>query len=321
MHRPLVSVVVPVYNGARYLRRAIDSALAQTYRDVEVLVVDDGSKDDSPEVIAGYGPRLRALRQANGGVARARNAAIRASSGELIAFLDQDDWWLPGKVAAQVQRLLAEPEVGLAHTSVLQYSEAAGSFVEVYPTEASAGLQGHCYERLLLGNGIFNSSVMVRSAVLADVGVLDAAMPGNTVQDYDLWLRVARRHRLAYVPERLTVIGLHGDQGTRDRRAMLTDELGLLERVLGRRGLQASPAMRSRVAALLDQLGVAHLDAGDPRRARPCFGRAVGLRRSVRTASLYAVSFLPPGAIDWVRRHRRRWSSPAPASLEGRGPL
>jgi glycosyltransferase involved in cell wall biosynthesis len=313
---PLASVIVPVYNGARFLRAALDSVLAQTYRPVEIVVVDDGSTDVSPGVIASYGDRVRSLRQANSGVAAARNAGIRAASGELIALLDQDDWWLPGKMAAQVERFAADPGLGLVHTGIVQYSEDTGTFVDVYDTSLSAALQGHCHARLMMGNGIFNSSVMLRKSAALEAGLLDPSIPGNTVQDYDLWLRVARRRRLGFVPDQLTVLRLHEGQGTWDRRAMLADELRLLERHVGRGGLGRGTAMRGRVARLLDELGRAHLEAGDAPAARSCFARALGMRCSWRAASLYAVSFLPRPAGDWVRRQRQRWRH----AVAGRAP-
>jgi glycosyltransferase involved in cell wall biosynthesis len=308
MNTPLVSVVVPFYNGAKFLRAALDSVLAQTYEQVQLVAVDDGSTDSSPDILASYGSRLVTIRQSNAGVAEARNAGIRASQGELIAFLDQDDWWLPEKVEKQVALFRADARVGLVHTGVLQYSENAGAFVDpVYPTEGSSRLQGDCYEQLLLGNAIFNSSAMIRRSVLDRSGMFDPVIAGNTVQDYDLWLRISRHASLGYVPEALTALRLHGEQGTWNRRAMLGDELRLLERTLGQRGLRASSAMRTRVAQLLDELGVAHLDASVPVQARACFARALMLRWSRRVALLYAVCFLPSSGIEWMRRQRARW--------------
>jgi glycosyltransferase involved in cell wall biosynthesis len=307
MSVPLVSVVVPVYNGANYLRHALDSALGQTYRPLQVVAIDDGSTDASWDILASYGSRVRSLRQVNAGVAEARNAAIRACDGELIAFLDQDDWWLPEKVEKQVALFRSEERLGLVHTGILQYGEAAGALVaDVYDTSRSHLLEGDCYEQLLLGNGVYNSSVMIRRSVLASAGMFDAEIPGNTVQDYDLWLRVARCSRFGFIPESLTVLRLHDEQGTWNRRAMLGDELRLLERALGAEGLRGSPAMRKRVARLLDHLGVAHLDAQTPKPARLCFGRAMRLWWSWRAALLYLICFLPPGSIDWVRRQRSR---------------
>jgi glycosyltransferase involved in cell wall biosynthesis len=304
---PLVSVVMPVYNGAKYLRQALDSALAQIYAPLEVIAVDDGSTDESAEILEAYRPRVVTLRQANAGVSAARNAGIRAARGELIAFLDQDDWWLREKVSRQVALFSADDRLGLAHTAFEQFSTRQNAFVPTpYDTRHSPLLNGDCYEQLLLGNAIFNSTVMIRASVLARSGVFNTAMTGNTCQDYDLWLRVARHYPLAYLPDRLTVLRLHGEQGTWNRRAMLGDELRLLERTLGQEGLAATPVLRARVAQLLDELGVAHLDAGDVRQARRCFGRAFRLRWSRRAAVLYTLSLLPARGVDWLRRLRAR---------------
>ena len=123
-HRPpLISVVIPAWNCARYLRRALDSVLAQQYPDdrLDVIVVDDGSTDASPEIVADYAARdgrVRLLRQSNAGPAAARNRGIAAARGELIAFLDADDRWAPGKLAAQAARFAANPSLGLVHCGV-----------------------------------------------------------------------------------------------------------------------------------------------------------------------------------------------------------
>ncbi len=311
--RPLVSVVMPVYNGERYLRAAVDSALTQTYPEIEVIAVDDGSTDDSAALIAGYGRRVQGIRQANKGVSAARNAGIRAARGEWIAFLDQDDWWLPGKIESQVQWFTRQPELALVHTGILQYSEARRDFVDAYDTSRSAELEGSCFSRLLLGNGVFNSSVMVRKEILSRVGALDERMARNTVQDYDLWLRIARQYPLGYIAEKLTVLRLHSEQGTANRPAMLGDELRVLQRHMGNRGLRGNALLRQRVVRLLDELGRAHLESGDAPAARQCFARALLLSCSWRAASLFAASFLPMAVIDWVRHQRRNWLQAAAA--------
>ncbi|HWG35413.1 MAG TPA: glycosyltransferase family 2 protein [Gemmatimonadaceae bacterium] len=115
----LVSVVIPTFNRARILRRAIDSALAQSYERLEVIVVDDGSTDETPDVLRDLGPRVRAIRQTNAGPAVARNTAIAHARGELVAFLDSDDTWLEWKIEAQVQALGRVPQAGLAWTDMI----------------------------------------------------------------------------------------------------------------------------------------------------------------------------------------------------------
>jgi glycosyltransferase involved in cell wall biosynthesis len=301
--RPLVSVVIPVYNGARFLAQAIDSVLAQTYPAIEVVVVDDGSTDDSRDLIARYGDRVVAVSQANGGVARARNAGIRASRGELVAFLDQDDWWRPEKIAAQVRVFQSDGAIGLVHTGVGHYDEKAQAFVgRLNPHDTPHELVGRCYERLLLGNSIYNATVMVRRAALDVVGHFDASIAGNTVADYELWLRLAQRFALAYVPEELAVFRLHADQGTWKRRDMLAAELRVVERALASPAPAPGPAIQGRLAQLLEELGVAHLDAGQPRAARPCFARALVAAPSLRRAALLGASGLPVSVLEALRK-------------------
>lgn len=116
MKQPLISCIVPVYNGELYLREAIDSILAQTYRPLEIIVVDDGSTDATPDVVAGYGDRLRYIRQPNAGPGAARNHGLNLAQGEFIAFLDADDLWHPDKLARQMTRFLNRPDLDLCIT-------------------------------------------------------------------------------------------------------------------------------------------------------------------------------------------------------------
>lgn len=325
MTAPLVSVVVPVYNGEKYLRAALDSALVQTYPALEIIAVDDGSTDSSPEILASYGSRLTMIRQQNAGVASARNAAIGASSSEFIAFLDQDDWWISEKkIEKQVASFQSYAKLGLVHTGVQVYSESASSFIDPpMPVHLSPMLQGYCYQQLLFDNAVYNSSVMIRRSVLSATGLFDLNMSRNTVQDYDLWLRLARHYPFGYIAEPLTVLRLHGEMGTRNRQAMLGDELRVLERTVGLKGIHDSAPLRARVARILNELGVYHLDAHAPRLARSCFARALRMRCSSRTVLLLAATFLPSMGLEWLRRQRSRWrkkaagTDPKPSSKQG----
>src|SRR5256885_2165082 len=129
MASPLVSVVIPIYNGLKYLDRAVASVLAQTYQPIEIILVDDGSTDGSWEWIASYGSQVRPIRQKNAGVGCARNTGIEHARGDLIAFLDQDDWWMPEKAARQVQAFLDDDRVGLVHTGVSHFDDISSAFV------------------------------------------------------------------------------------------------------------------------------------------------------------------------------------------------
>ena len=312
MDHPLVSVVIPVYNGEAHVARALDSVFAQTYGNLEVIAVDDGSDDGSAEILAGYGTRLALVRQENQGVAAARNAGIRRAAGQLVALLDQDDWWRPEKIARQVELFLSDERIGLVHTGVEHWDEATGEFTgPLDPDARPERLAGDCFRRLLLDNQIYNSSVAVRASVLEEVGLCDPQIRGNTVQDYDLWLRIARRARFGFVPEPLLVFRVHAGQGTWDRRLMLSEEARLLERVIAAEGLAPDRDVRRRMARLYDQLGTAQMDAGERRPARRSFARSLKWRPSGRAALLWSVCLFPVPVIRALQA--ARGSSPAGA--------
>ncbi|HOM16915.1 MAG TPA: glycosyltransferase [Thermoguttaceae bacterium] len=319
METPLISVVIPVYNGQSFVAQAIESVLAQTWPRVELIVVNDGSTDRSAEVIARYADRLVLVEQPNRGVAAARNAGMERAQGEFVALLDQDDWWRPEKLARQAKLLLADPRIGLVHTAVEHYDQARQEWVgPLNPQARPELLVGQCFRRLLLDNQIYNSTVLLRAEALRQVGLCDLSIRGNTVQDYDLWLRIAKHWELAYVPEPMVIFRIHGHQGTWDRRLMLSEEARLLERVLAEENLGDDPELRARMARLYDQLGGAHLDAGDRRSARQNFRRSLQWRPSRRVRLLWAVSFLPVPLIRilqavWRQRPGRRQAVASPS--------
>lgn len=307
MDKPLVSVVIPVYNGQAHLARAVDGALAQTWTNLEVICVNDGSTDRSAEVLAGYGSRLTIVEQENQGVAGARNAGIQQAAGRFVAFLDQDDWWLPEKIARQIELFSTDDRMGLVHTDVAHWDDAAGEFTgPLDPGAEPQRLVGDCFDRLLLDNQIYNSSVVVRASVLESAGPCDTRIRGNSIQDYDLWLRIARQARFGFVDEPLTVFRVHAGQGTWDRRLMLSEEARMLERVVAEENLADRGDVRRRMARLYDQLGTAHLDAGDRAPARRSFARSLRWRHSRRAAMLWAVCLLPSAAIRRLQAARAK---------------
>jgi glycosyltransferase involved in cell wall biosynthesis len=206
MIKGLVSVVIPNYNYAHYLREAIDSVLSQTYPELEVIVVDDGSSDNSPEVLASYGERIKSVFQKNQGVSAARNNGVAASTGEFIAFLDADDSWLPTKVEKQVAIFRSDPTIGLVHVAVNEVDAAGNSLLERYE-----GLKGNIAGELLmlkragiLGGG---SGLMVTREVFVEVGGFDPGL--STSADWDFFYQVSSRYRVGFVPELLLRYRIH----------------------------------------------------------------------------------------------------------------
>ena len=229
---PKVSIIVPVYKGEKYVRRAIESALAQTYHHFEIVVVNDGSPDNSIEEIRPFLdlPNVKLIEQENRGVAAARNTGIRQSSGDVIAFLDQDDWWLPEKLALQVGYLSAHPEDQLVH-GYQSYVDERGLPVE-FAGDWVADLHGECFSALFARNRIAILTVAVRRACLDQIGYFNEAI--SRADDYELWMRIARRFPLGFIDQPLGVYRLHGENASRDSFAMELAELGAVNAIVDR---------------------------------------------------------------------------------------
>lgn len=205
---PKVSVIIPTYNRAQYIGAAIESILLQTFRDFEIIVVDDGSTDDTEAVLKTLRHRLNYVRQAHSGLpAVARNNALRNAKGEYIAFLDSDDVFLPGKLASQTARLDAEPQLALVYSNA-EYFRGDGSVVGTL-LKSLPPIQGQILVPLLVDNFLATCSVLVRKSCLDTVGFFDEspALPGG--EDYDLWLRIAAHHNVGFVKGMSSRIRLH----------------------------------------------------------------------------------------------------------------
>ena len=204
---PLVSVVIPTCNRAWCLAEAVDSVLAQDFRDFELIVVDDGSADDTPQLLERYGDAIRVLRRENRGVSAARNAGIAAARGGLIAFLDSDDLWLPGKLSRQVAFFTSHPEAFICQTEELWVRNGR----RVNPGKRHRKRSGMIFEPSLDLCLVSPSAVMVRRGLFECVGIFDESLPA--CEDYDLWLRVSCRFPVHLIETALIVKrGGHADQ-------------------------------------------------------------------------------------------------------------
>lgn len=215
----LVSVIMPVYGGERFVAEAIASVLAQSYPSLELVVVNDGSPDDSAREIARFlpHPKIRYIEQKNGGVANARNAGIAVARGSMLALLDQDDLWLPDKLQRQVAYLHANPEVGMVHSRVgcIDAAGAARSCegaIQVYP------FTGQCAGRLFAGNAIAPLTVLMRRSCVEEVGVFDQQFA--PADDWHLWLRIARRYSLGFLDTITAKYRFHDANVSQDQLVM-----------------------------------------------------------------------------------------------------
>jgi glycosyltransferase involved in cell wall biosynthesis len=207
---PCVSVIIPTFNRAWCLARAIDSVLNQSFSDFELIVVDDGSSDDTARLLAGYGTPLIVIRQPNRGVSAARNAGIVAARGHWIALLDSDDHWLPTKLADQVDWLSDHPDHRICQTEEVWIRDGR----RVNPKKRHRKYGGHIFERCLPLCLVSPSAVMMARSLLNEVGGFDEALPA--CEDYDLWLRISCTHPIGLVEKPLIVkTGGHKDQLSR----------------------------------------------------------------------------------------------------------
>jgi glycosyltransferase involved in cell wall biosynthesis/peptidoglycan/xylan/chitin deacetylase (PgdA/CDA1 family) len=203
---PLVSVVVTTFNYACFLPTAIESVLGQTYPNSEVVVVDDGSTDDTAAVVDRYAARgVRYVYQENRGAGAARNTGLSRTSGPLVAFLDADDVWLPDKLTKQVDHLRRHPEIALAGC------HAYGCETDLSPIDIVWGgdfATDHAFERLLLRNFVLNPTcVLVRRSALDAVGGFSEV---SMWEDWDTWLRISRRFAIGFTQEPLVKVRRHG---------------------------------------------------------------------------------------------------------------
>lgn len=210
--RALVSVIVPTYDGERYVAEAVSSALAQSHRDLEVIVVDDGSSDRTLDVVARFTDRrVRVFQRPNGGVAAARNTGVGAARGEFVAFLDQDDAWRPEKLAEQLPRFAA-PQVAIVG-SLMTYIGPSGQAIGI-----SGEIADHQQERIaaLRLMPFAPSSMVVRSSVLREFGGFDEELAQHVapVDDFDFVSRVAQRYRIVTVPRSLGYYRIHSEAGS-----------------------------------------------------------------------------------------------------------
>ena len=222
-----VSVVIPTFNRAHRLPWAIQSVLEQQLPPREVLVVDDGSTDGTVEKLARHFPNVRFLQQPHRGVSAARNAGIRASRGEWIAFLDSDDRWLPGKLAAQQKALTANPGYLVCHTDEVWFRHGR----RVNPKKKHRKHGGWIFEQCLPRCIISPSSVLIHRTVFEQVGCFDESLP--VCEDYDLWLRICLYFPVLFVAETQVVkLGGHTDQLSRQVWGMDRFRIQALEKLL-----------------------------------------------------------------------------------------
>ena len=257
MQQGLVTVVIPNYNYAHYLRACVDSVLAQTHPDIEIIVVDDGSKDTSKEVLDSYGDKITAVFQQNQGVSAARNNGAQKGTGEFIAFLDADDVWLPEKVEKQITRFVADPALGLVHVGVDEMDADGNSLLirlEGSDGDATADMLS-LGRKGVLGGG---TGLMLRRRVFDEIGGFDLRL--STSADWDLSFQAASRYPVGFVHKILLRYRIHNSNMHANIRVMEHDMTIAFEKAIGD---PSDPESRSLYGNLFKTLAGSYFRAGN----------------------------------------------------------
>lgn len=205
-----VCVIIPTYNRCGLIRQCLESVLAQTYKDFEIILVDDGSTDNTAEILSFYKGRVVTIHAEHEGPSAARNKGIRASQGEFIAFLDSDDLWLPQKLERQMDFIRNQPEVLICQTEETWIRNG----VRVNPRKKHQKFSGWIFDKCLPLCIVSPSAVMIHRSVFEKVGLFDETLPA--CEDYDLWLRIAPKYPIFLIDDPLVIKrGGHPDQQSR----------------------------------------------------------------------------------------------------------
>jgi len=204
---PLISVIIPTFNREWALQEAIDSVLDQDYGNKELIIVDDGSTDDTGDILHTYENRITVIRQKNAGVSAARNRGIHTATGSYIAFLDSDDRWLSGKLRSQMEFFNSHPDATLCQTEEIWVRNG----VRVNPKKRHKKPSGMIFEKSLALCLVSPSAVMMKKSLFEMVGTFDERLPA--AEDYDLWLRISCRFPVYLIDKPLVIKqGGHADQ-------------------------------------------------------------------------------------------------------------
>lgn len=304
---PKVSVIIPSFNCELYIAETISSVLNQTHKDIEVIVVDDGSTDRTREIVASFGAPVRLIAQENSGRCAARNRGIREASGEFICLLDHDDYWYPEKLSAQLAAFEKYPEAGGVYSDYIVWNaEAQGgypapdSFVRTEPGDAvDQELSGWIYHHFLIDIYMLTSAAMFRAEVFDKCGAFIEDLSYS--EDWELWFRISREYQLIGLRRPMTLYRQHAEQGFRVMRDFdyRTD---LLERTARQWGLCSRDGrcvsrrrFRNQLATYHISFALGHLQSGK---------RSIAIRSFLKAwltcpMKLKALAYIPAALLGW----------------------
>ena len=308
MSQPIVSIIIASYNCAAYIAETISSVLAQSLKDIEIIVVDDGSSDDTPKIVNSFGAPVRLLTQPNAGVCVARNRGIREARGQFICLMDHDDYWFPDKLAHQVRMLKDHPEVGVVYSAfTLWYRDEEGNRfpdptsldLDIDGSQIDPDYSGWVYHQFLIDCWMLTSTAMFRPEVFTTCGLFDESLPYS--EDWDLWLRISQKYPFIKLRRSTTLYRQHPHQGNRlareiDYRTRLLKTAVMKWGFCSRDG-RCVPrhAFKKQLAIYHASFALGHLRAGNRKLAISAFLKSW----ATYPINIKTLAYIPAAVIGW----------------------
>ena len=306
---PQISVVIPAYNAARWIAETVESVLAQTFQDFEIIVVDDGSTDETAAAVARF-KRVKCLYQVNGGLSSARNTGIRAAMGEYIAFVDADDLWLHDKLDAQMA-LLKQTGLAWVYSDAYAFDSETRSPLFVFSKMRNQH-DGDVLQSLLLEDFIPMPTPILKRHVFDEVGFFTEDTTLHSAEDWDMWLRTAARYPVGFVKRPLAMYRVHPTSMIQSAlpAVLYNANLNVIELAVSREPSRLANLKNRAVSRSSVRIGQMCVRLNDPHGAREMFAQAIRLSpRQVATYAYWLGTFAGPRLIQgyvrllhWLRR-------------------
>ncbi|MCP5002593.1 MAG: glycosyltransferase [Planctomycetes bacterium] len=308
--KPLVSVVIPTFNSGKFVVQAVKSVLEQSYRSLEVLVVDDGSTDNTKVLLSDFNDSIKYHYRENKGPSAARNFGIKMAKGEYVSFLDADDLWIPGKIEVQLDFFERYRDLGLLFSDVEEFDED-----KILPKRFSYAVQSYgkdgasqvyfqeAYVKLLMNNFICTSTVMVRSESFKKAGFFDESL--RIVEDRDMWLRIAAHFKIARLPLVLTKKRKHDSNISANPEIHISSQIKVLEKHLRLfPELVPSVLINKKLSQLYLSYGYIHLLKNRKRESRKMAIHSLSLATTIKAFELILLTFMGQSVIQFFRRNK-----------------
>ena len=304
----LVTVIIPTYNSEKYIRECLESVFSQGYKNIEVIVVDDGSTDDTGQIVKDY-HSCRYYKKENGGPASARNFGIQMAKGECIAFLDADDVWFNGKLAAQVAEIEKEGHSGLVYSFSGNFMDDPSEVHDNDDFPCNVSHEGNVFKKLYWHNFIRTSTVLVKKECFDRCGIFNEEADFFAVEDYDMWLRIAKEYKVACVPEVMVGYRSHREGISKHIDRSYKNEKNILLAASARWPFlqqETGSTFKKRLSKLYFDWGADYLEIYEMQKSRQLLWRSVCNDFTNLKRILYLIkSIIPPGILKKTRKIKR----------------